>query len=153
MIEKYLNDKTEHNFKAIHDVIVDNYTGYLSECEHLGAELKKREGELGWVNYELSERNAEIGRQKQEISELAQRIEGLQNELAERRRDVEELNNKVSERERKIAEMDGEIGELNVKIEQKDRAISYYEDGKLYRAAKKMYGLYFKVRPGKNERE
>ena len=134
VIEKYLNDEVDRNLKAIRDVIVRNYEHYVSENERLGTDLRQRELELTACT---SERDV------------------LRNDLSECLHENEGLKQGIAERERKIAEITArtecEIEELNVKVEQKDRAIGYYESGKLYRIARKLYGLYFKIKPGGGE--
>ena len=81
-----------------------------------------------------------------------QTISELEGRIAQRERECEGLMNDIADRDRArealIAEHECRVRELDLVIEQKDRAIGYYENGKLYRIAKKIYGLYFKLKPG-----
>ncbi|MBR0302591.1 MAG: CDP-glycerol glycerophosphotransferase family protein [Clostridia bacterium] len=138
VIEKYLNDEADRDFKAIHDLILDEREHFISECEKRAETIREREREIEGL--------------KGEISGKMQTISELEGRIAQRERECEGLNNDIADRDRArealIAEHERRVRELDLVIEQKDRAIGYYENGKLYRIAKKIYGLYFKLKPG-----
>ena len=141
VIEKYLNDEVDRDFKAIHDLASGDFMASAAECERRGAVIYEREREIDGL--------------RAETSGLRQNISELEGRILEREREIDGLKNGIKEQKRAAAELaaqhEKQIGELELAIEQKDRAIGYYENGTLYRIAKKIYGLYFRIRPGRNK--
>lgn len=80
---------------------------------------------------------------------LSAELKKTNDALAERDIKIAELTSALAEKDGVIAENTTVIAGQNEKLEQKERALGYYENGKLYRMAKKIYSLRFRLKPGK----
>lgn len=124
IIEKFLNDNIDVNYKCIHDILIKDYN-----------EKSKNMNEMQGL---LNENNILKQELKDKLKEQHSKEQDLKNMIEDKNSEINNLKEINRSNEQSIKNYE-------VEIESKNRIIGYYENGKLYKICKKIYKLYYKM--------
>ena len=138
IIESYLTDNIDTDYKNMHDVLLNNYISKINTINDYKNQydilLSDYNNNKNIIN-DLSEKNTSLNElHNQKDNE----IENLKKNEIEDLKEKEILNDKIHDLEEKIQELEKQVSFQS-------KTISFYENGKLYKVSKKIYILYYKL--------
>ena len=75
IIEKYLNDNVDNNYKALHDVLIENYQNYIEENKHLKSLVSSTDSKILDLSSTISNIEQKIQKQNLTIEKYQKEIQ------------------------------------------------------------------------------
>ncbi len=159
IIELFLNDKFNLKYKAIHDILINEYVANKKLINDLKLENSNNSikiNDLEAINLnninEINSLKLEIDNNIKQIDLLKRDILSCKNELSTANSTIlsykDELNaanNTILSYKNELNTANSTISSCKDKLNDANRVIEYYEKGKLYKICKKIYKLYYKL--------